>query len=151
MIDKLLNLIVVVTSTFFASTTFSIATVDHPARMGAKVITEGHESFKRTLSLIRQRDLCFITITTSIINLLFFNDNFLDKSVNLINFLSIGGILIFTAISILPINAKLTSNQELSHQEIKNLMISWGKLHVIRTIPSVINAIILLSRFVMFT
>jgi hypothetical protein len=127
------QLISLLATTLFASASFYVSFVEHPARMMSDTttaLTQWRPSFKRAAAM--QIILTLITCITSMIAFT------INQSFSVL----LGGIVLslvvpYTLIVIMPINRILLSEKTLPQTpSTRALLEKWGKLHNLRTIIS---------------
>ena len=126
------QLISLLATTLFASASFYVSFVEHPARMmrdPTTALTQWRPSFKRAAAM--QIILTLITLITSIIAFTL-NQSF---------FVLLGGIVLslvvpYTLIVIMPVRILLNEKTLLQTPSTRALLEKWGRLHNLRTIIS---------------
>lgn len=138
MID-LLKFIAVVSASLFAGAALYINVAEHPARMlleTANAARQWAPSYKRATWL--QVPLAIVSFGAGAAVWLAGSG-----SAWLIGAVIIGAVVPFTFVGIMPTNHRLLSpSLDLSSDEARALLIRWGKLHAVRSILSLVAAVI---------
>jgi hypothetical protein len=136
MVD-ILQFIAVVSASLFSGAALYINVAEHPARMRLDTPSAARQwapSYKRATML--QAPLAIVSFLAGAAAWL------IGAGIGwLIAALLIGAVVPFTFVGIMPTNHRLLSpNLDLSSDEARALLVSWGKLHAVRTILSLAAA-----------
>jgi hypothetical protein len=137
----LLELVAVLSSALFAGAALYINIAEHPARMGLETRVAALQwapSYKRATWL--QAPLAILSLLCGAGAWL------LGATVGwLVAAILVGLVVPFTFIVIMPTNHKLlTPGRDLSSEETRTLLISWGHLHAVRTLLSLAGTVLFL-------
>jgi hypothetical protein len=137
--DRPPRVVAVVSASLFAGAALYINVAEHPARMlfeRANAARQWAPSYKRATWL--QAPLALVSLVTgATVWLAGFGCAWLIAA------LLIGAIVPFTFVGIMPTNHRLLSSSlDLRSDEARALLMRWGKLHAVRTILSLVAAVI---------
>jgi uncharacterized membrane protein len=135
------EIIATLCSALFAGAAFYVSLVEHPARMkcGVRVaLTEFGPSYKR--GTVMQASLAIGGFVSAVIAWITQSD-----SSWLIGGAFLLAVVPFTILVILPTNKKLLDPATIDDLDLaKKLLIRWGRLHVVRSILSLISTLMFL-------
>ena len=129
------------TAALFAGAALYINVAEHPARMGLETrmaALQWAPSYQRATWL--QAPLALLSLTSGVAAWL------LGAGIGwLIAALLVGAVVPFTFAVIMPTNNKLlTPGRDLSATETRALLVRWGRLHAVRTLLSLVGAMVYL-------
>jgi hypothetical protein len=134
-----LEFLATLSATLFGGAALYINVVEHPARMGLETrmaALQWAPSYKRATWL--QAPLAIVSLLCGAAVWL------LGDGVGwLVAALLVGAVVPFTFIVIMPTNHKLLAQgRDLSSPETRELLVRWGQLHAVRTVFSLVGAVI---------
>ncbi|MCI0453909.1 MAG: DUF1772 domain-containing protein [Candidatus Dadabacteria bacterium] len=139
---QLSELIAIISCAFFAGAAIYINLVEHPARMecGTALAAAVFPSSYRRAAVI-QASLAIISFISSVFA--WYGSSNIGWLIGTLILLSV---IPFTFIVVMPINKKLLNpNLDKTSSETRRLLVSWGRLHAVRSILSVVSLLIFSS------
>lgn len=136
-----LQFVAVLSAAIFAGAAIYINVAEHPARMGCDTKTAATvwaPSYQR--AYVMQASLALLGFASGIA-IWFLN----GEVMWLVAALLIGAVIPFTFIVIMPTNQKLLApGRDLDSVETRSLLVTWGKLHAVRSVLSFLALVIYL-------
>jgi len=141
MLISLLEFIATLAAALFAGAALYINVAEHPARMGLETrmaALQWAPSYKRATWL--QAPLAMLSLLCGVaVWLLGGGRGWLVAAV------LVGAVVPFTLVVIMPTNKRLlASDRDLSSSETRELLVLWGRLHVVRTFLGLAGAVVYL-------
>jgi hypothetical protein len=139
--ETILKLLAVLSAGMFAGAAFYLTTVEHPARMSigiAPALQEFRASYNRAAP--QQAALATVCFLSSAAVAVLTRD-----WIWLVGGCLLGAVVPFTLVAIMPTNRRLLDETHpLDADATKPLLVTWARLHAVRTVLSVIGFLVLL-------
>ncbi|KAL0481152.1 hypothetical protein AKO1_012644 [Acrasis kona] len=144
MIQYLLLFTSIACTSTFADAAIYITLVEHASRLELSP-SAARDQFKISYPKAAkvQSTLASISALTSVLNLIFFNNTWVEIFAIALNAVTMVGIYLLTISVIMPTNKKLLSNETLTDVQVKGFLKFWDQKHNFRTLASTLSTLTL--------